>query len=236
MRVIRLSRISSLMMDEVTIFDPSWKDRVLNAKVPESEIGFKTHGDWGVVGYDEKPTNDNYGKFKWFLVCLRVLLHNLVTLDGYDYCGKGYGKRVWWHCNRPSCQICFRKGWAVRLASKMEHRLKELAKKYGRIEHVVLSPSKSDWGLTFPELCRKAVKIAKSRGIIGGSIVFHFFRYHKANETYLGEKAHFMYRLISTCLPLLNRHILDVGIVRKLRKRVILVVAFAMVVLVLKLL
>src|SRR5271157_5359524 len=31
-------------------FDPSWKDRVLNAKVPESEIGFKTYGDWAVVG------------------------------------------------------------------------------------------------------------------------------------------------------------------------------------------
>jgi hypothetical protein len=45
--------------------------------------------------------------------------------------------------------------------------------------------------LTFPELCRKAVKVAKARGIIGGSMVFHFFRYHKANETYFGEKAHF---------------------------------------------
>ena len=31
-------------------FDPSWKDRVLNAKVPESEIGFKTYGDLAVVG------------------------------------------------------------------------------------------------------------------------------------------------------------------------------------------
>jgi hypothetical protein len=104
-------------------FDPSWKDRVLNAKVPETEIGFKTHGDWAVVGYDDKPTNNNCGKFKWFLVCLRLLLHNLVTLDGHDYRGKGYGKRVWWHCNKPSCPVCFRKGWAVRLALKMEHRL-----------------------------------------------------------------------------------------------------------------
>ena len=25
-------------------FDPSWKDRVLNAKVPESEIDFNRHG------------------------------------------------------------------------------------------------------------------------------------------------------------------------------------------------
>jgi hypothetical protein len=32
-------------------FDPSWKDRVLNAKVPESEIGFKVHGDWAVDGF-----------------------------------------------------------------------------------------------------------------------------------------------------------------------------------------
>jgi len=172
-------------------FDPSWKDRVLNAKVPESEIGFKTHGDWAVAGYEDKPTNDNCGKFKWFLVCLRLLLHNLVTLDGCDYRDKGYGKRVWWHCNRPSCPVCFRKGWAVRLASKMEHRLKECAKKHGKIEHIVLSPPKSDWGLTFPELCRKAVKVAKARGIIGGSMVFHFFRYHSANETYISEKAHF---------------------------------------------
>jgi hypothetical protein len=125
-------------------FDPSWKDRVLNAKVPESEIGFKTHGDWAVVGYGDKPTNDNCGKFKWFLVCLRLLLHNIVTLDGHDYRGKGYGKRVWWHCNKPSCPVCFRKGWAVRRASKMEHRLKEGAKKHGKIEHVVLSPPKSD--------------------------------------------------------------------------------------------
>jgi hypothetical protein len=172
-------------------FDPSWKDRVLNAEVPESEIGFKVHGDWAVVGYDKKPTNVNCGQFKWFLVCLRLLLHNFKTLDGHDYRVKGYGKRVWWHCNRPSCPVCFRKGWAVRLASKMEHRLKDCAKKHGKIEHIVLSPPKSDWGLTFPELCRKAVKVAKARGIIGGSMVFHFFRYHKANETYVGEKAHF---------------------------------------------
>jgi hypothetical protein len=173
-------------------FDPSWKDRVLNAKVPESEIGFKTYGDWAVVGYENKSTNDNCGKFKWFLVCLRLLLHNLVTLDGHDYRGKGYGKRVWWHCNSPKCPVCFRKGWAVRLASRMEHRSKECAKKHGKIEHIVLSPPKSDWGLTFPELCRKAVKVAKSRGIIGGSMVFHFFRYHKANETYVGEKPHLL--------------------------------------------
>ncbi len=74
----------------------------------------------------------------------------------------------------------------------MEQRLKECAKTHGKIEHVVLSPPKSDWGITFPELCRKAVKVAtKSRGIQGGSMVFHFFRYHRANETFAGEKPHF---------------------------------------------
>ena len=172
-------------------FDPSWKSKVLNAEVPESEIGFNRHGIYALPGYAERPTNSNCGTFKWFYVCLRALLHDIVTLDGHNYRGKGYGKRVWWHCNRPSCPVCFRKGWAVRLASRIEHRLKECAKKFGKIEHIVLSPPKSAWGLTLPELYKKAIKIAKSRGICGGLMVFHYFRYHGANETFVGEKPHF---------------------------------------------
>lgn len=66
----------------------------------------------------------------------------------------------------------------------MENRLHEASKRLGLpVEHIVASVPIEDYGLGLEALRKKAVKIMSNRGIIGGSMIFHGFRYANRRES-----------------------------------------------------
>lgn len=151
-------------------------------------IEFARYGEWEVVG-NGKQTNDRCGVFLNYMGCLHVEGHCKVTLDGVNHAGKVYVKKGFHYCDKPTCPVCFRRGWAVREAGNIESRLREGEKRFGLIEHVVVSVPRKDYGLSFEAMRSDAVDAMKARGVLGGVMIFHAFRYHCRDETFVGERA-----------------------------------------------
>jgi len=140
-----------------------------------------------------KQTDARCGQFLGFLGCLNVDLHNHSTLDGVNHSNNVYVKRVFHSCDRPECRVCYKRGWATREAGKAESRIKEASKRFGVAEHLIDSIPKSYYGLSFEKLKANSLKAMRSRHYIGGIMIFHAERYHRSNETFVGEKAHWFY-------------------------------------------
>ena len=138
---------------------------------------FWSYGDYELVGHGE-VTNSECGVFKKFMGCLNVELHNGVRWFYPDLPKDAvFVKSVYHSCDKPTCPVCFKYGWAVRQATRMEMRLKEASKRFGLTEHIVASVPFNEYGLSLEALRERAVKILASRGVIGGSMIFHGFRY-----------------------------------------------------------
>jgi len=86
--------------------------------------------------------------------------------------------------------VCYKHGWAVRQAGKIEMRLKEASKHFGLVEHIVCSVPVRDYGLSYEVLRKKAVKILKVRGVVGGVLIFHGFRYNLSKHWYWSPHFH----------------------------------------------
>jgi len=158
---------------------------------PLVSSGWASYGDYKLVGNDE-VTNQYCGVFLHYKGCLRTELHNHT-----DLFGKNYAEMIFLHksqnwCNKPSCPVCFKSGWAVRQAHRVEMRLKELVNHYGEAEHIVCSVPSRDFYMEFKPLRRKAVKILKSRGVIGGCLIFHAFRYNHTKHWYFSPHWHIL--------------------------------------------
>jgi hypothetical protein len=156
--------------------------------------GFNHYGEYCLVGSNPEPTNPDCGRFKKFMGCPDVEAHNAVRLLRNDVPKDSvFVKSVHNSCDSPLCPICYKYGWAVRAARKIEMRLKEASKRCGLVEHIVDSVPEADYGLSLKEMRRKTVKALKARGVIGGCILFHAFRYHRRNEAYIGEEPHWFW-------------------------------------------
>lgn len=140
------------------------------------ENRWASHGKYQLVGNGE-VTNDNCGKYKGLRGCLNVENHDIIAPDGKNYKGKFYIKKVRFTCHKPSCPVCFKHSWAVREAGNIEFRLMFRSKRFGEIEHIVISVPSRDYGLTLECLRKKAIKILYDCGIVGGVLIFHGFRY-----------------------------------------------------------
>jgi hypothetical protein len=144
---------------------------------PDVENPFWSFGGYELVGH-RKQTNENCGKFKHFSGCLNVELHNAVRWFFPDLKKDSvFVKPVYWSCDKPTCPVCYKYGWATREAVRMEKRLNEASSRFGLVEHVVVSVPSKEYGLSLEALRKKAVKIMYNRGVIGGSMIFHGFRY-----------------------------------------------------------
>jgi len=146
-------------------------------------------GAWTLVGNGLR-TNEFCGQFLRVKGCLNVDLHGQMGLDGECHVGEIYYKLVHNWCHRATCPVCFYFGWAVRQAKEIDLRLSEAKKRFGKVEHIVMSVPVKDLHLDYAVLRRKAVKIAKSRGIIGGSLIFHGFRYNQIKHWYWSPHFH----------------------------------------------
>jgi len=139
-----------------------------------------TFGNYQVVG-NGVVTNEKCGTFSTHSGCLRGDLHEGVKLNGVDCSGKGFFRVVLNSCHRASCPVCY-ESWGGREAHKIEGRLLEASKQYGLVEHFIASVPPERYGLSF-DACRKFIlKALGVRGIFGGCMIFHFFRWNKYHK------------------------------------------------------
>jgi hypothetical protein len=176
-------------LDSSVLEDDVFDDVESEVSVPALEHGFARYGDFELVGQG-KVTNGNCGKFRALYACSREDLHRLIMLDGVNFAGKVYFKPNFFSCDKPSCPICYKFGWAVREARRIELRLKEADKRFGLVEHVVCSVAPRDYGLSFEGLRLKAIQALAVRGVVGGVLIFHGFRYNERRLWYWSPHFH----------------------------------------------
>jgi hypothetical protein len=158
----------------------------LKVAFPNKDIrnDYWRYGEYELVGHGEQ-TDILCGKFNKFMGCLNVEFHNNSrwVIDGLKK-DSVFVKPVYHSCDKPTCPVCFKFGWAVREAFRMERRLKEASNRFGLpVEHIVASPRCEDYGLSFEDLRKKVTKLLSNRGVIGGSVIFHGFRYANRAES-----------------------------------------------------
>jgi len=146
-----------------------------------------TYGPYQLVGHGPEPTNDKCGTFRRFMGCSRPEFHNKVVFDKQgrlvNCSGKGYFRPVFNSCDKPSCPTCYEKGWAIREAKNVDFRLEQVSKQFGQIEHAIVALPPKYWSLSYEDLRKKCLEVLRSRGIIGGAVVWHAFRYANAEES-----------------------------------------------------
>lgn len=170
------------------------KESILKRKgdsIPLMKKGWGSHGDYHLVGNGE-VTNEKCGKRVTLKGCLRVDLHNLITLDGKNYKGKVFVRRINFSCDKPSCPECYKYGWAVREAGNIERRLKEASKRFGLVEHIICSVPSKDYGLSDKTLRRKVIKMLSELGVVGGCVIVHHFRYRPWKGWYFSPHFHIL--------------------------------------------
>lgn len=165
---------------------PSY-DEVVKNKVnsPPALHGFGEfrHGKSELVGHGRVTNLDTCGKFKKWVGCCRVELHNKVIFDSngklIDCRDKAEVRPVFMSCNKPTCPICYERGWAVREAKNIEFRLYHASKKFGLVEHIIVNFPPKYWGWDEDKLLKKCLEGLKILGVIGGVIIPHGFRFSK---------------------------------------------------------
>ena len=146
---------------------------------------------FGLVGQGS-ITSNRCNSFLGWLVCSRMADHKFTTLEGGNFAGKVDAHPVYNFCHKPSCPVCYSKGWGFREANIIEQRCeamefgyydkvsgKKVGGTFGHPEHIIISVPPSDYGLSYEKLKAKAIKVALSRGIIGGVLIWHPKRYSK---------------------------------------------------------
>lgn len=132
----------------------------------EIQNGFCSFGDYELVGHG-KVTSYRCGRFLGFRGCAHTELHNKTTLDGKNYAGKVFVRKVHSTYHKATCPVCYKHGWAVREAKMIAVRLVKCSKRFDQVEHTIVSPPQHDYGFSLDSLRHKAVHaVMKNRGII----------------------------------------------------------------------
>lgn len=115
---------------------------------------------------------------KWFTKgCLNVLAHK-----NTEFSGKVFVKSFQKSCYRADCEVCYKK-WMARESNKATRRIQKYEKQSGNpAKHIIISPPPWKQYLPIRELRKEAYKILKEIGSVGGSLIFHPFRYHKDSK------------------------------------------------------
>ena len=168
---------------------PSLKD-VMSGEVkspPALKGGFASFGVFWLVGHG-KQTNERCGTYRMVMGCSRVELHDKVVFGKngglVDCRSKGYFKPIFHSCNKPSCPICYERGWAVKEAKSVEFRLEQASKRFGLAEHIIVGVPSKYWYLDEEKRLKIVKKALKIRGVIGGCFIPHGFRYDPIKQWY----------------------------------------------------
>ena len=145
-----------------------------------SEIFDQMHdGNWYTIEQDgwhlpaTKESHDWCGE--WCAKgCLNVKAH-----IGTECEGKGYVKTFQRSCYRADCVVCEPK-WRARESNKATRRIEKYEEKSGKhAKHIIVSPPQWLHRKSKKELSKSCYKILKDVGCIGGTVIFHPFRYDK---------------------------------------------------------
>lgn len=147
-------------------------------------------GHWTLVGNGFRSRED-CGEFTGFMGCPNHELHGQRSLvDGESHAGQVYIEVTHHFCHKSSCSVCYELGWALEQAKETEFRITEASKQFGKPDHIIISPPLKDSGKDFEVLRRNAAKAAFRRGVLGGSLLFHYFRYDPIRHWYTGIHFH----------------------------------------------
>lgn len=133
-------------------------------------------------------TAEYCGSYRATYGCLHVEKHDKSTLDLVNHKGKVPLKKIFQSCDKPSCPVCFKRGWANLEARKGFKRIEAISRGYvdsdgkkhmglGQAEHIISSVPRSDYVLPFDKLKAKNQAVLESRGVLGGFSIFHLQRY-----------------------------------------------------------
>lgn len=147
-------------------------------------------GDNVLVGHGEAC--ENGGKYRGRFGCLNIEGHVLaLQLCGEKSEEQVYQRPVFYSCHCPSCPKCWR-SWLLREARAIEARLTEAAKRYGAVEHLVVSVPPERYGLDFKPMRALVLKAAARRGCIGGCAIYHAFRETDSGYWYFSPHWHLL--------------------------------------------
>jgi len=159
----------------------------LNSAIAENPYWFLPVDDEGHENYMPvgrgRPSSTLCAKHVGYLVCKNVEGHKDVVIKGVDCTGKvvAFHKHLW--CKRALCPRCYIRGWSVRRARSIETRLaKGVELGFGKVEHVVVSPSVVDRVLSESVLRKKCRDALFDRGVLGGCMIFHGYRRDKKRD------------------------------------------------------
>jgi hypothetical protein len=140
----------------------------------------KGHEDFMPVGRGV-PSSELCGKWMSFAVCKNVEGHEGLTVSGVDCSGKVVVRHKHMWCHKPTCPVCFNRGWSVRGARSTASRIDEgVNRGFGKAEHIVISVHPEDYDLPEKVLRKKSRLALAARGVIGGNMMFHGFRIDRA--------------------------------------------------------
>jgi len=137
----------------------------------------KGHENYIPVGRGKK-SSDVCGRWVRFSVCKNLEGHKGKFLGGVTDCTDKIVVRhnhLW--CTKSSCPVCFIRGWSVRGARSIAGRILEADRRgFGKVEHIVVSPSVVDRDLSESVMRKKCRDVLFERGVIGGCMIFHGYR------------------------------------------------------------
>jgi len=161
----------SQLFDEFKTY-PAFKRSEIFDQMHEASNWFTMEYDgWHLPATQEK--REDCGK--WLTKgCLNVPAH-----EKTDYPGKVFIKTFQKSCYRADCEICYKK-WMARESNKATRRIEKYEEKSGkRAKHIIISVPSWLYYTPKKELSKQAYRILKAVGCIGGTLIFHPFRYRK---------------------------------------------------------
>tara|TARA_R110002020_G_scaffold407219_1_gene617302 strand:+ start:815 stop:1636 length:822 start_codon:yes stop_codon:yes gene_type:complete len=153
---------------------------------------------FSLCGHGYSPTSDKVAPYH---NCQELLYFGCKRPHGYfnEAKGQAYVKVVRRNCGRLRCPKCLDKVTSNK-ARKITKRLKRWRVNRMTIKHIIVSPDTNETdGMDYPEIKKKAYKLMKRCGVLGGVMIVHPFR---CNEFHRYEK------------PGLHFHIIGYGNVR----------------------
>ena len=170
-------------------------------KSKPSEITIKKTPDY-VEYWNRIHQNTNWNEANYDLKhgkkLSRLIFKMVGTGESKEYCGMfvtegcanynehpnemAYGQRRRLACKRAECPVCW-DSWLIREASRVTERIEKfrmLSERNGfrscKPIHVIVSPPKWKWNVTWTELKKEFRKMVKRAGIVGGVSMFHAMR------------------------------------------------------------
>jgi len=199
----QIKRKSEFVMDAFERQQEDWKrfkeyhpellDSVVDDfSMPEPIINSEkwgTYKNYQLVGCGD-VTSPLCQKYRETWACLDVDAHKGKMWKGEDSTNNGFFRKIHYSCKKPSCCLCY-EDWALKQAHMIDDRIKVASKRWGLCEHFVLSFPMKYYYLSEEELLKLAQEALLRRGIVGGCVIKHAFRYDEfKGEWYFSYHLH----------------------------------------------